>query len=140
MTMGTGTGTPRGSMGMFSSHDGNMGTGTPRGSMSMGNGDGGEGVAKAKPLSVQEKGILVDAFVKSKDEITTYFYVPRIQLMLEEILGLLVCPILLLVYLPRASLDICNFIRNTLYESDHLGDWCSLGCFEVGKTDPRLSR
>ena len=52
-------------------------------------------------MSVQEKGVLVDAFVKSKEEITTYFYVPRIQLMLEEILGLLVCPILLLVYLPR---------------------------------------
>lgn len=60
-----------------------------------GNGNGGVESAKAKPLSVQEKGVLVDAFVKSKEEITTYFYVPRIQLMLEEILGLLVCPILL---------------------------------------------
>ncbi|CAD7961356.1 unnamed protein product [Amoebophrya sp. A25] len=60
--------------------------------------------------------------------------------MVEEIYGLLVTPILLLVYLPAASIDICNFLRNTLYESENLGDWCSLGCFELDKTDPRLSR
>jgi len=77
---------------------------------------------------------------KSRDELNKNFYVARIQSLVEEILGLMVTPVLLLVYFPKASLDICNFFRHTLFESEELGDWCSLGCFELDMTDPRLSR
>eukprot|EP00392_Amoebophrya_sp_AT5.2_P012652 g12759.t1 len=91
-------------------------------------------------LNLQEKYRIVEAFGRSREELQNNFYIPRIQMLLEEIFGLMVTPLLLLIYLPSASIDICNFVRNTLYESENLGDWCSLGCFELDLTDPRLSK
>ncbi|CAD7961231.1 unnamed protein product [Amoebophrya sp. A120] len=91
-------------------------------------------------LSLQEKYRVVEAFARSRDELQKNFFVPRIQQLIEEIFGLCVTPILLLVYLPAASIDICNFVRNTVYQSENLGDWCSLATFELDQTDPRLSR
>ena len=93
-----------------------------------------------RPLSIQDKARIVDAFARSREELQLLFYVPRIQQLLEEILGLMATPFLLLWFFPRASIDICNFVRNTLFESENLGDWCCLSCFELDRTDPRLSR
>lgn len=54
-----------------------------------------------RPLSTWEKSVIVDAFVFSKEEIVKNFYVPRIQSLVEEIIGLLCTPVILLIYLPR---------------------------------------
>ncbi|KAI1489689.1 autophagy protein Apg9 [Biscogniauxia mediterranea] len=66
-------------------------------------------------------------------------YKPRIIIFLEEILGVLVTPLVLFFSLPKCSDQIIDFFREFTVHVDGLGYVCSFAVFDFQK-DPRTSR
>lgn len=61
------------------------------------------------------------------------YFVHRIQVLTEELLGVILTPLLLIVYLPQAAPDVVDVVRRARHPSPNLGDWCSFGCLDPRK-------
>merc|ERR1712136_330432 len=61
------------------------------------------------------------------------YFVHRIQVLTEELLGVILTPLLLVVYLPQAAPDVVDVVRRARHPSPNLGDWCSFGCLDPRK-------
>jgi len=66
------------------------------------------------------------------------FFVHRIQALAEELLGVVLCPLLLMAYLPQAAPEIVDVIRRSQHASNNLGDWCALGCLDPARSGSDL--
>ena len=64
-------------------------------------------------------------------EILDDFFVHRIQALAEELLGVLVNPILLWFCLAPAASDIVSVMRSLQHSTENLGDWCVYGCLDT---------
>jgi len=84
----------------------------------------GGGVGRAK---------LCNHFDQTRAEFLKNFFVHRIQGLLEELVGVLVTPLLLGVFLPEAAPTIVDIIRRSHYSSQNLGDWCAFGCLDPSR-------
>lgn len=73
---------------------------------------------------------LCNHFRKVRQDLLGDFLVHRIQALFEELLGVLLSPLLLFVYLPEAAPDIVEVMRRARHSSPCLGDWCSYGCLD----------
>mmetsp|Transcript_28063 Transcript_28063/g.61266 ORF Transcript_28063/g.61266 Transcript_28063/m.61266 type:complete len:780 (-) Transcript_28063:161-2500(-) len=69
-------------------------------------------------------------FQTVRHELLRSSFVHRIQALLEELLGVVLTPLLLIVYLPEAAPDIVDVVRRTRHASPNLGDWCLFGCLD----------
>lgn len=72
-------------------------------------------------------------FAGIRAEFLRDFFVVRIQDLAEELLGVLLAPLLLGVYLPKAAPHIVEVFRCCTYTSRNLGDWCAFGCLDPWK-------
>lgn len=63
------------------------------------------------------------------------FLCPRVQMLFEEMAGVILCPFFLLFHFPNTAGAICDVIRSTHYSSKALGDWCRLGNLKVSEQD-----
>mmetsp|Transcript_51134 Transcript_51134/g.108651 ORF Transcript_51134/g.108651 Transcript_51134/m.108651 type:complete len:1103 (+) Transcript_51134:249-3557(+) len=70
-------------------------------------------------------------FTAIRQEILGNFFLTRIQSLIEELLGVLVAPILLAAYLPERADDIVRVIKSTRYQSPNLGDFCIYGFIDI---------
>lgn len=66
-------------------------------------------------------------------EILDDFFVHRIQALAEELLGVLVNPILLWFCLAPAASDIVSVMRSLQHSTENLGDWCVYGCLDTAR-------
>eukprot|EP00929_Paragymnodinium_shiwhaense_P015464 TRINITY_DN12355_c1_g1_i1.p1 TRINITY_DN12355_c1_g1~~TRINITY_DN12355_c1_g1_i1.p1 ORF type:complete len:982 (-),score=182.12 TRINITY_DN12355_c1_g1_i1:152-3097(-) len=80
--------------------------------------------------SASQRAVLTQHFAKVRSEFLRSFFVHRIQVLVEELLGVVLAPLLLIVYFPKAAPDIVNTIRQTRHASPNLGDWCVFGCLD----------
>ena len=58
----------------------------------------------------------------------------RIQALAEELLGVLLSPVLLMLFLPDAAHNIVGVLASLQHTSPNLGDWCSYGCLDLSMT------
>eukprot|EP00927_Polykrikos_kofoidii_P049554 TRINITY_DN43601_c0_g1_i1.p1 TRINITY_DN43601_c0_g1~~TRINITY_DN43601_c0_g1_i1.p1 ORF type:complete len:923 (-),score=157.24 TRINITY_DN43601_c0_g1_i1:31-2799(-) len=79
--------------------------------------------------AVQRAGLCTH-FAKVRSDFLRNMFVHRIQVLVEELLGVVLAPLLLIVYLPKAAPDIIDIVRRTQHPSPNLGDWCVFGCLD----------
>lgn len=72
-------------------------------------------------------------FRRVRSDFLRDFFVHRIQALGEEVLGVMLCPLLLMVYLPKAAPEIADVLRRSQHSSKNLGDWCVLGCLDPSR-------
>lgn len=88
-------------------------------------------VLHSRPSTGTERAALFEHFGAVRADLLTNYFCHRIQVLLEELLGVVLTPLLLGVYLPRAAQDIADIVRRTRHSSQNLGDWCSFGCLDL---------
>eukprot|EP00927_Polykrikos_kofoidii_P001324 TRINITY_DN10481_c0_g1_i1.p1 TRINITY_DN10481_c0_g1~~TRINITY_DN10481_c0_g1_i1.p1 ORF type:complete len:961 (-),score=109.69 TRINITY_DN10481_c0_g1_i1:833-3427(-) len=81
------------------------------------------------PDAAQRAG-LCQHFAQVRSDFLRNFFARRIQILAEELLGVVLAPIILIIYLPRAAPDIVDIVRRSRYASPNLGDWCAFGCLD----------
>ena len=58
------------------------------------------------------------------------FSLQRIQALAEELLGVLLSPILLMFFLPDVARNVIGALGSLQHSSPNLGDWCLYGCLD----------
>ncbi|CEM07555.1 unnamed protein product [Vitrella brassicaformis CCMP3155] len=66
-----------------------------------------------------------------RDSFCADFYNYRLAYLLEEIMGVILAPVILMIWLPASAPEITNFIKACKYETQALGDWCAFGHFDL---------
>lgn len=88
-------------------------------------------------LAASSNGIqrarLCQHFRHVRQELLTNFFIHRVQALAEELLGVVLCPLLLIVYMPQVAPLIVDIMRQTKHASPCLGDWCSFGCLDPSR-------
>lgn len=81
-----------------------------------------------------QRAKLLYHFGQIRAELLHNFFVQRIQVLVEELVGVILTPLLLIHYLPQAAPDIVEIVRLTRHSSPNLGDWCSFGCLDPARS------
>lgn len=89
--------------------------------------------AMAGGCSGPQRARLCQHFARLRAEFLGNFFVPRIQALGEELLGVVLAPLLLGIYLPQAAPDIARVLRQSRYASQNLGDFCVFGCLDPAR-------
>mmetsp|Transcript_26516 Transcript_26516/g.50904 ORF Transcript_26516/g.50904 Transcript_26516/m.50904 type:complete len:797 (+) Transcript_26516:57-2447(+) len=80
-----------------------------------------------------QRAELCKHFQRVRSEFLRHFFVHRIQSLAEELLSVILAPLLLIVYLPEAAPDIVAIVREARHSSPNLGDWCAFGCLDPSR-------
>jgi len=80
-----------------------------------------------------QRAELCKHFQRVRSEFLRHFFLHRIQSLAEELLSVILAPLLLIVYLPEAAPDIVAIVREARHSSPNLGDWCSFGCLDPSR-------
>jgi hypothetical protein len=54
----------------------------------------------------------------------------RVQILFEDLLGVVLGPLLLIFHFPSTAHRLTAFVANAAYSSEALGDWCVYGCLD----------
>ena len=65
------------------------------------------------------------------EELLRDFLIQRIQALVEELLGVILSPILLIFFFPDSARSILDILGSLQHSSPNLGDWCRYGCLDV---------
>jgi len=76
---------------------------------------------------------LCQHFELVRSEFLRNYFIHRIQALAEELLGVILTPLLLIFYLPQAAPDIVAIIEQARHASPNLGDWCIFGCLDPSR-------
>lgn len=90
--------------------------------------------AMAGGCSGAQRARLCQHFGHIRAEFLGDFFVHRIQALAEELVGVVLAPLLLIVYLPEAAPDIVDVIRRSRHASERLGDFCVFGCLDPARS------
>lgn len=77
-----------------------------------------------------QRAELCDHFRRVRRELLRDFSLQRIQALAEELLGVLLSPILLMFFLPDVARNIIGALGSLQHSSPNLGDWCLYGCLD----------
>jgi len=91
-----------------------------------------EALAGRHTTGSAQRARLCQHFKRTRGEFLRSFFVHRIQILAEELIGVVLTPVLLVFVMPRAAADIVDVIRRTHHQSPNLGDWCAFGCLDPG--------
>eukprot|EP00451_Oxyrrhis_marina_P033200 CAMPEP_0204374970 /NCGR_PEP_ID=MMETSP0469-20131031/48940_1 /ASSEMBLY_ACC=CAM_ASM_000384 /TAXON_ID=2969 /ORGANISM="Oxyrrhis marina" /LENGTH=831 /DNA_ID=CAMNT_0051365595 /DNA_START=8 /DNA_END=2503 /DNA_ORIENTATION=- len=69
---------------------------------------------------------------RARQEIFGQFFCPRIQVLVDELFGVVLAPIIFFFFFPRAAPGLLELVRNCRYETEKLGDWCAYGRLDLG--------
>jgi len=77
-----------------------------------------------------QRAELCDHFRRVRRELLRDFSLQRIQALAEELLGVLLSPILLMFFLPDVARNVIGALGSLQHSSPNLGDWCLYGCLD----------
>ncbi|CAE7763551.1 ATG9 [Symbiodinium sp. CCMP2592] len=77
-----------------------------------------------------QRAELCDHFRRVRRELLRDFSLQRIQALAEELLGVLLSPILLMFFLPDVARNVIGALGSLQHSSANLGDWCLYGCLD----------
>lgn len=95
-------------------------------------------VLAAGNLSAAGRSRLRQHFLQIRSELLRNFFIHRIQVLAEELVGVVLAPLLLTLYLPQAAPDIVELVRDCKHSSPNFGDWCAFGCLDTAKHGSEL--